>query len=294
MKTMYLHYFSKDKDFPFFIQYGHHDNNLFMHTHTDFSELAIVLNGTAEHIVDKERFLVQKGDVFIISNDIAHGYENPKDFKLCNIMYRPNNLLWFDNDIRKSAGFHSLFVIEPYLNKDHRFQSRLTLSPSNFETISTIIDQMIHEYELRPESWRTMLRARFMQLVVLLSRAYDIRTDNTENLLNIALPIAYMESHFTESLTIEELAKQANLSVRHFSRLFHDAYHISPTQYLIQLRIQYACTLLKNNNLTISEVGFKSGFNDSNYFVRQFKKCTNLTPGQYRKFHLSAKVQPEG
>lgn len=283
METMYLQYFTKSTDFPFFIQYGQHEEDLFMHTHKDFTELTIVLSGNAVHVVNKERFLVKKGDVFIISKDIPHGYENPNDFKICNIMYQFEDLFWSDSDIRKSVGFHALFVIEPYLNRDSKFQSRLKLSLTDFETVGTMIAGMIEEYATRLDGWKTLLHAEFMRLVVLLSRAYQIAPDNTTNIFNLALPISYIENHFSEPITIEELASQANLSVRHFSRLFHNAYNLSPGNYITQLRIQYARVLLKNKCLTISEVAYEAGFSDSNYFTRQFKKLTGYTPGEYQK-----------
>ena len=50
---MHLHYFTTQKDFPFFIQYGHHDENMFLHSHADFSELVFVLGGYATHIVNE-------------------------------------------------------------------------------------------------------------------------------------------------------------------------------------------------------------------------------------------------
>ena len=48
----FLNWFTQDETFPFFIQYGTHDEDLCLHTHADFSELVIVLSGTATHVVD--------------------------------------------------------------------------------------------------------------------------------------------------------------------------------------------------------------------------------------------------
>lgn len=284
MLTFQLDLFTGTTDFPLFIQYGHHEDDLFLHTHADFNELTIVLSGSATHIVNNEKYFIKKGDMFVIGDNIAHGFENPHELKICNIMYRLNSLLWSGNDITKSAGFHALFVIEPYLNRDNSFKSRLVLSLSQFELINTIIAGMINEYSTKNEGWKTILYSNFLQLVVLLSRAYEVNLDATAVVLNIALPLAYIGNHFTESITIEELARQANMSVRHFSRVFHNVYNISPKDYIIQFRIQNSYSLLKNTDLTISEIAFKSGFNDSNYYARQFKKLTGLTPRQYRNF----------
>ena len=74
MENMRLNYFTNDDSFPFFIQYGAHENTMFIHDHEDFSELVVVMDGTAEHIVESERFPIKKGDVFVLGSGIQHGY----------------------------------------------------------------------------------------------------------------------------------------------------------------------------------------------------------------------------
>lgn len=288
MKTYHLNDFTQNMDFPLFIQYGQHEDNLSLHTHADFNELTIVLNGSATHVVNDEKYQIKKGNMFVIGDNIAHGYENPQDFKICNIMYRLSNLLHSDHDITKSAGFHALFIIEPYLKgKEHpltqtKFTNRLQLSPSHFEIIYAMIAEMIQEYNTQEEGWKTILYANFLDLVVKLSRAYNVDMENHDVALKIALPIAYIGNHFTENISVVELAKQANMSVRHFTRIFQNVYNTSPNAYIIRHRVQHSYSLLRNSDLTIADVAYTCGFNDSTYYTRQFKKLTGITPKQYR------------
>lgn len=283
MDTMYLRYFTQDTSFPYFIQYGHHDTDLYMHTHADFSELVIVLNGTAIHKVDNDSYFIKKGDVFVISNNTAHGYENTNDFHICNIMYHSDYLLSCDSDIRKLTGFHALFVIEPYLTMERGFQSRLKLQLADFDQVSGIVNKMLQEYEKQTDGWKTMFNAYFMMLVVLLSRAYSMPSSNEKSdIINIAKSVSYMESHYTDPITVEELASRSNLSARHFTRIFRETYQTTPGNYILSLRMQSACLLLKNTSLNITEIAFQSGFNNSNYFTRQFHKYFRITPKQYR------------
>ncbi len=283
MTTMYLKYFLQDPSYPLFIQYGFHDSDLFMHTHADFTELVIVLNGTAMHKVDNEAYFIKKGDVFVISNNTAHGFENTNDFHICNIMYRPELLQASDHDIRKSAGYHALFVIEPYLTMERSFQSRLKLQLAEYERVSDIINHMITEYDTRPDGWKTLLNSYFMMLVVFLSRSYSLPSyDVRSDVINIAKSVSYMENHYIDPITVEKLALMSNLSVRHYTRIFHDTYQTSPSKYIGSLRMQHACKLLVNTSLSISDVAFQSGFNDSNYFTRQFGKIFHITPKEYR------------
>lgn len=73
MNDMKLSYFTNDESFPLFVQFGAHDVPLFVHGHEDFYELVTVLDGSAEHIVDGERSVISKGDVFVIGEWISHG-----------------------------------------------------------------------------------------------------------------------------------------------------------------------------------------------------------------------------
>lgn len=285
MFAMQLDFFTKDLSFPFYIQYGEHSTDLYIHTHADFSELVIVLEGSATHIVDGEAYTIEKGDVFVISDNIAHGYQNTKNFKLCNIMFHQEQLFLSDFDIRKSAGFHALFIIEPFLTKEHFFQSRLLLCPNDFDEISNIISNMVNEYNKKTVGWKTMLQSYFMTLIIKLSRTYEhsSRPSSSSDLIYIANAVSYIENNYTEKLTIKELSEISHLSERHFGRIFQASYGITPMNYVLSLRMQKAQSLLTSTSLRITDIALQCGFNDSNYFSRQFMKYYKKTPREYRQ-----------
>jgi len=283
MTEMKLSYFTNDENFPLFIQYGYHNEDLFIHTHKDFSELVIVMNGNATHIVDDEKFYINKGDVFVISNDTAHGYEDTDNFHICNIMYRSENLLSSNYDIKKTAGFHALFVLEPYFTKEHYFKSRLLLGVNDFDKIRILTDSMLSEYQSKTDGWKTFLQASFVTLIVILSRLYSFGNISEKiDIINIAKSISYIENHYAEDISIDVLAEISYYSPRHFTRIFKETYNTAPLNYILSLRINHACSLLKESPLSISDIAFQCGFSDNNYFSRIFKKRTGLTPKQFR------------
>lgn len=281
MFNMKLSFFTENESFPFFIQYGEHSEKLDMHGHEDFSELVIVLSGRAEHIVDSERFSVRRGDVFVMGSGIAHGYENPQDFHICNIMFRPEALLSADYDIKRLAGFHALFLLEPHFNTAQGFQSRLRLAPDSFGEIERLIKAAVDEYSSDNAGKETMLTALFMQIVVVLSRLYGC-TEKQREITGIAQAAAYMEEHFAEDFSVSELLAVSHYSQRHFIRLFSAAYHTTPQKYLLNIRLRHACAKLREGVLNITEVATRCGFSDSNYFSRVFKKELGVTPSVYR------------
>lgn len=286
-----LELFQKNDNFPFVVEFGFHDTDMFLHKHTDFHELTIILSGSATHIVNNDKYMMRKGDVFVVGRDMIHGFENPCNFKICNIMYKSEFLLNTKNDIQESAGFHALFVLEPYISRDFHFTNHLQLQIPIFETVNQLISELVQEYHSQHIGRTTLLYALFWNLIVLLSRAYQIITQPKNSPLNIAESLAYINKNYRNAITVEALALQAHMSVRNFSRVFHKAYGISPINYVIQLRIQHAYELLQNSEIPISEVAYQCGFQDSNYFTRQFKYASSLTPSKYRDFILESDKQ---
>ena len=283
MEYIQLSNFTEDKDFSFFIQLGKHEYYMPIHFHVDFSELVIVLNGTADHLVNSEKYLIKKGDVFVINKNTFHGYENAHDFKICNIMYKPKDLILSAKDLKELKGYKALFIIEPTLAREVEFKSRLQLSLYEFDEIKELILDMVKEYENKNKGYKTIVYSNFMRLIVLLSRKYDFNEIVfNENLITIVSVVNYIENNFKDTICLKFLANKTGLSVRHLNRIFKEHYNTSPINYLIRVRIKHSCLLLKKNSYKISDIAFECGFLDSNYFTRQFKKVMGISPKEYR------------
>lgn len=91
----------------------------------------------------------------------------------------------------------------------------------------------------------------------------------------------YLEDHFTEAITLEELSDIAGVSKYHLIREFSKEQGITPYQYLETIRIGEAKKLLEQGETTL-ETAFRTGFVDQSHFTRFFKRLIGLTPGQYR------------
>lgn len=99
----------------------------------------------------------------------------------------------------------------------------------------------------------------------------------------VELSINYMLENLNRKLKLNDIAKAVGLSASHFSRVFTNKTGHSPIDYFIQLKIQQACRMLDNTNLSIAQVATEMGFEDQFYFSRQFKKVMNMSPREYRK-----------
>jgi AraC-like DNA-binding protein len=92
----------------------------------------------------------------------------------------------------------------------------------------------------------------------------------------------YMAAHLCESISLYDLSRYCYVSPFHFSRVFKKFTGYSPYYYLQMLRLKNAEILLKTTRFTISDVGFKSGFNSPDYFCAAFTKAYKMSPSRYK------------
>ena len=92
----------------------------------------------------------------------------------------------------------------------------------------------------------------------------------------------FITENYARDLRLDELADVAGMSRFHFSREFKRSTGITPHQYLIKLRVEKAKALLATGDLSLTEVGLKSGFSHQSHFTRLFRRLTGTTPKSYR------------
>ncbi|MDQ0233628.1 response regulator transcription factor [Metabacillus malikii] len=115
----------------------------------------------------------------------------------------------------------------------------------------------------------------------LLVEALDKDKENgTEALIERAK--CFIEEHYATDLHMEKIAELINLSPYYFSKLFKKQEGITFIEYVTQVRIEKAKSLLLDGSRSLKEICFLVGYNDPNYFSRVFKKVTNLSPTEYR------------
>ncbi len=95
----------------------------------------------------------------------------------------------------------------------------------------------------------------------------------------------YIDEHFADDITLDDMAQLAGFSKFHFSRLFKQVTSQTLYKYINQQRISYAELLLDNPKITITQVAIQSGFSSSSSFIRMFKQIKKCTPTEFRKLH---------
>ena len=95
-----------------------------------------------------------------------------------------------------------------------------------------------------------------------------------------------INNNYSSNIKISDIAKYVGLNRSYFSNLFTKTLGISPQEYLLSLRIEKACTLLEDLQLTIGEVSIKVGYTDQLTFSKIFKKTKGVSPKLYRQLLL--------
>ncbi len=101
----------------------------------------------------------------------------------------------------------------------------------------------------------------------------------------------YIDNNYTDKcISTAYLAEKFGLSNSYFSTQFKNVFSVSPTDYFTELRIKKAMRLLLDTTLPIYKIADMTGYEDTNYFIRVFKKKTNITPAEYRQQNKDEKV----
>lgn len=125
----------------------------------------------------------------------------------------------------------------------------------------------------------------------LLSHTFDLLNVDVETSTKTASLFEairlYIDSHFRDDITRDFLAKMFYISPNYLSHLFQREGKIGLNEYLTHVRLEYAKTRLRDYDLNIKDIALASGFKDSHYFCRIFRKKTERTPTEYRRQYHS-------
>ena len=93
----------------------------------------------------------------------------------------------------------------------------------------------------------------------------------------------YIQASIKKNFTLDELAKVANMSPKHYGAVFKEINGITPWEYITSKKMELAKNLLADKSKSIMEVAYECGYANIANFNRAFKKCTQQTPSEYRK-----------
>ncbi|HEY8891966.1 MAG TPA: DNA-binding response regulator [Clostridium sp.] len=167
---------------------------------------------------------------------------------------------------------------------------------SEFPYAQKAIRLHVFEYQLKPikpavfkQIFHKMLDSAAECHVLVEENIEEKTTEHKEYLNNfIDESVKYIKEHFRERLTLEMLASKAFMNPKYFSHIFKKEMGVAFTEYVNNLKIQYACRLLETTNYPAYRISIDCGFSDPSYFNRVFCAKMNMTPNTYRKHECSS------
>lgn len=113
-----------------------------------------------------------------------------------------------------------------------------------------------------------------------LKEKLGVLKSNTSN--RIRQFIVYISNNYTKDLSLEDIAKSGNVSKSECNRCFKAGLNTTAYRYLIEYRLNKSLTLITNTNLSITEICYRVGFNNTSHYIKKFKYYFNMTPLEYR------------
>ncbi len=180
--------------------------------------------------------------------------------------------------------------IQPLSRSEHNAIIQITPSHPHYSEIKACTESIFFCAKSNSAKYDMLLKSMLLKLFWLLEEnGYVYQKNSVQSYTSEVLRpvIEYVNTHFCEDITIQQLASIAHLSKSYFMESFRQIAGVGAMEYIIQLRIKKACNLLYTQKCSISSISFECGFHNLSNFNRQFKKSVGCTPKDYRQIQTS-------
>lgn len=159
----------------------------------------------------------------------------------------------------------------------------------NNADVNHLIERLTYTFTNNNKSKDVLLDLMIQELIVRLlqTKAKSLILNDPNQIFNdtrIGTVIKFIKENLTnKDISVDLLAKKAYMSTSHFHKQFKNTLGVSPIDYINSEKIKFSKKLIKESkDFRMSEIAFKSGFNNTSYFNRQFKKMELMTPQQFK------------
>lgn len=266
-------------DFPF--EFHHIESNhpryvMSYHWHVEY-EIIRILSGSLTVTLDEKSFTATPGDVIFVHSGILHS-GIPSDCVYQCIVFDINAFLKHNS---LCAGYMQK-IIHQEVMVYHHFTARYSEICNTINSIFDALWQKKEGYELNVIGQFYHFFGIVFGNHYYLDSSRQARRDY-KRILQLKQVLEFIEHNYASPLTLGQLSASVSMSPKYFCRFFSEMTHQTPMDYLNRQRIEQACYDLTATDDSITEIAYRSGFNDLSYFIRTFKKYKGVTPGKYKK-----------
>lgn len=258
------------------------------HWHYEF-QLTYVVRGTISVFFNQQTIDLQEGQGIYINPEVLHMIRDryDSDAMFISLDVSPKLLTSFPNSVFERSYVKPVFCSSA--------ADAVILDPGVFWQ-KKILDEAMsieQDYKNRSFGWElavsSSLYAIWKELVCHLQESlaeHDApAADGARMRRNQRLKdtLAYIREHFTEKITLDEIAKHLHLSTNECCRFFKKNMNCTLFEYITEYRLGKSMELLEHTDLPVSQIAYESGFGSSSYFIEKFRKNVGMTPAAFRK-----------
>lgn len=252
-----------------------------IHWHPDF-EIATAEYGVLDYQVGEQHIMLEAGDSIFVNGNMLHGIKQLSgdipdpmpNIVFLGTLIAPETSIVYQKYILPIAQCNSL----PFIVFRHN-----DLSCSE---INCIIKDNYRQMNEKGKCYELAIQRNISRIFEFISYNFDQLPKSEEtriqinNQIRLQKMLTYIYENYAESVTLDDIAKAADISRSEAGRCFHTYMGASPVDTLIQYRLQMTRQLLSEGTQTLQQISYACGFNSVNYFSRQFKKKYGYTPSQ--------------
>jgi len=268
-------YFPSPEDYSFIlgrVNYSKAHPPLGLHIHEGMMEIVLIVKGSQVYTVEGNNYIVRSGEVFITFPNEPHstaGY--PEDKSL--LYYLIINLEKLKDDFIGYDGKEGRLIVQSL----NRMKRRVF---KGFECLKPMLDKAITAYYSDYPYKSTIIRNLISDFVINVIESE--RVNETLDNSGMQKVLDYIEQNICEDISVSMLAEIAGLSEARFKINFRRQVGIPPREYVLRRKIDAAKDMLKNSDITITELAHEMSFSSSQYFSTVFKRFTLMSPKEYR------------
>lgn len=250
-----------------------------VHYH-DAYEILYLISGEIYYFIENQSYQVVSGSLLLIRMNDSHKLINPNGatFERVTLLFHEEYLC----DLL--AGESSFHPLTPFRSGSGMI--RLRGPEQGF--IEEIFEKMITEQANGLPESNLYLKIILTELLIFIQRKINSGRQHHHLSSNrahqqISQVVHYINHHYDQRLTLEDISKRFYLSTSHLSRTFKESTDFTFIEYVNNVRVKHACYFLKKSKLPVTEIAERVGFESLTHFGRTFKSIVGLSPLKFRK-----------
>ncbi|MFA5044345.1 MAG: AraC family transcriptional regulator [Paludibacter sp.] len=249
----------------------------------DYYEISFITEGFGKRIVADSIEEFQPGDLIFLGRNLPHVWIANKEILTPNRRSLEMVFLQLPPESLKPE-FLALPELKHVANAIKLSERGIRITGDTLNQVSNIMLQLpyLNNFERFLQFFRLMdIIGQSNDLVPLASTNYKNIHFETKNKRILTIH-EYLMKNYRENIDLKEIASLVNMAEGSLCRFFKSIVGITIFEYLNKIKVDLACKLLMDKNLSVLDVAIDSGFNNISHFNKQFKTITGVTPKEYR------------